>query len=130
MFNMSCKISFVSAFLGSVSYTVLALIPETTIAYFVATLTLALLSEFFARITKTPSTIYIIICIYIFVPGYGVYETIINLINARYTEAMALGGNTLINLTLMSMAIAISSFISKHFFAFKGVKNCNTTKME
>lgn len=118
MLNMNVKISLLAALAGCISYTVFILTSNAHAAYFLATFVLSLASGILAKLAKAPSTVFIIIGIYTLVPGSGVYQTIISIINSSYESALSLGASTLINLTLMSMAIAISTSIINCFFGF------------
>ena len=65
----------------------------------------AFISEIFARIAKTPTTVFVLPGIITLVPGSTLYYTMSNLLNEKYVEA---GENLLVTITV---AVAIGGGI-------------------
>ncbi len=113
MQNAGTKITLASSFAGGIAYAVFLLCPSPKAGYFFSALTLTIVSEICARKFKTPSTLFIIIGIYPIVPGAGLYETVLRLIKGDTQGALALGGETLIYITLIAVAVAFVSAVFK-----------------
>ena len=114
------KTALYASFVSVVCYFVYNLIPYDKSAYFISSALLMLLCEIFARISKRPAVIFLVIGIYPLVPGSGLYKTFLELFNKNYQRALVIGGDTLINLTIMAVSIA---FVSTLFKVLKSVKN-------
>jgi uncharacterized membrane protein YjjB (DUF3815 family) len=89
----------------------------TVISTFLATLLAALLSNFAARIEKMPVTVFLIPCIFPFVPGAGMYRIVYSLIENRQQDAIMYFFQTM----EIAGAIALSVFFVDTLFR-KGVK--------
>lgn len=60
----------------------------TVLSTFLATLLVAFLSQIAARVEKMPVTVFLIPCIFLFVPGAGMYHTAFSLIENRIDDAI------------------------------------------
>ncbi|MGB4311654.1 MAG: threonine/serine exporter family protein [Natronincolaceae bacterium] len=69
---------------------------------FIASMSIALLGEYFAFIDKNPVTIYIIPGIIPLVPGFGLYNTMLSIVEKQFDKVAEHGSETL----MISMAIA------------------------
>ena len=69
---------------------------------FIASLSIALVGEYFAFIDKNPVTIYIIPGIIPLVPGFGLYYTMLSIVEKQFDKVAEHGSETL----MISMAIA------------------------
>lgn len=78
---------------------------------FIGALTVAILSELFARWFKMPATIFLTAGIIPLVPGAGLYYTMLELIQKNYSDAVNKGIETVFIAGSISIAIAISSSI-------------------
>ena len=114
------KTALYASFVSAVCYFVYNLIPHDKSAYFISSALLMLLCEVFARISKRPAIIFLVIGIYPLVPGSGLYKTFLELFNKNYEKALVIGGDTIVNLTIMAVGIA---FVSTIFKFSKVVKN-------
>ncbi len=65
-----------------------------TIRFFIATIVVAVLAEVFARIHKTPATLFLIIGIIPMVPGGGIYYTMEALLNGNMQQFVSQGIKT------------------------------------
>ena len=125
MLNAKLKTASVGAIIGGIVYAVFILcaaafnrfewvtIPGTTVGVFVASITLATLSETAARILKVPSTLFLIMGVYPLVPGAGIYKTAVLILQNNVPEALITGNSTVAELLFMVAGIAIVSVFFK-----------------
>ena len=110
---------FATSILAAVGYlifdVVLLLTERETSSYFLSTLIIALVAELFARLLKSPSTVFIYPAIIPFVPGLGIYRTMLSLVTHDYAAFAEYGTATLLATVSMVMALAVSAFIVKVF---------------
>ncbi len=119
------KVMVSSCFIGFVSWFVFLLcgfagssIRGETVRYLIATVVVAILSEIFARIYKTPAVIFLIIGILPLVPGGGIYYTMESLINGDMNAFVFYGLKTV----SCAGAIAVGcSFVSSFVRIFAAV---------
>lgn len=116
----SVKTALYASLISALSYFVFLVVPHDKSAYFISTAVLMLLCEIFARILKKPAIIFLVIGIYPLVPGSGLYQTFLEIFNRNYSSALKVGGDTLVNLTIMAVSIA---FVSTCFKILKDFKN-------
>lgn len=81
-------------------------------ATFLASLTIGFLSQYFARVLKTPTTIYFLPAFFPLVPGEGIYRAVFAFINADYSAAT----NYMNGALLVSGSIAAGIFLVDSFF--------------
>ncbi len=108
--NCPKKAIVAASFIASLCYIVFILVLEggnAVLAYFLSAFLLAALSEIFARTFKMPSTVFLSPAIIPLVPGMGIYETMINLINFDFETAGIIGSQTIVYLSTIAVAIAI-----------------------
>lgn len=72
------------------------------VSAFLASIVIALIGELFAIMDKNPITVYIIPGIIPLVPGFGLYYTMLSIVEGKFDKAAAHGSETL----LISIAIA------------------------
>jgi len=89
-----------------------AFIDSTILSTFFATLLVALLAHVAARVERMPVTVYLIPCIFPFVPGAGMYQIVFSLIENRTGDAIAFFFRTMVE----AGAIALSIFIIDTIF--------------
>lgn len=80
-----------------------------------------MLGELFARIDKKPVTAFIVPGIIPLVPGYGLYLTMISLLNNDYTAAIQIGNETILIGGAIAMGIIIVSSMAKIFKSRKTI---------
>lgn len=85
---------------------------DKVIATLLASLTIALLSQYFARILKTPTTIYFLPAFFPLVPGEGIYRAVFAFIDGDYSTATVYLNGAL----LVSGAIAVAIFLVDSLF--------------
>ncbi|MGD9475355.1 MAG: threonine/serine exporter family protein [Eubacteriaceae bacterium] len=86
---------------------------STVINCFLATLALALYSEVMARLTASPTTIYLVVSLIPLVPGASVYYTMLNFLQGDIQAGIETGLYTLAVSGALSMGIIIVSSTSK-----------------
>lgn len=91
MFNAPSKSIYKAGFAGAVGWTCYSLAVannlNTPISSFIGALAVGLMSEWFAVITRRPVTLYVIPGIIPLVPGFGLYYTILSIIQKNYSKA-------------------------------------------
>lgn len=100
-------ISFLAGAAGAVGYVVYLLCPEPKIGYLLSALVLTLLSELLARICKLPANNFLVLGIYPLVPGIALFRTMAYAVQGDYTAALDCGGEALVCIILMTVAIAL-----------------------
>ncbi len=105
----------ISSVLGGVAYVVYLLINQYTgwslLGYFVGTLVVAVASELAARLMKMPATTFIISSVIVLVPGFGLYRTMLHLVQGTYDQAAQEGTQTILAIGAMALAIALGSLV-------------------
>lgn len=136
---MESLLNFVYAFFAAVGFSVLFNIPRKEMVYagicggtgwvihmsmqefgmsviftsFVGALAVGILSETFAKFRKMPATVFVVPGIIPLVPGYGLYFSMLSIIEKNYDEASRVGFETLIIATVIASAIIISTTFGK-----------------
>ncbi|KXZ39441.1 Uncharacterized membrane protein YjjB, DUF3815 family [Alkalithermobacter thermoalcaliphilus JW-YL-7 = DSM 7308] len=137
---------FIYSFLSTVGFSILFNVPKSSIVYagitggigwtlyiyinnlvfsvtfssFIASIVVAILGEVFARIDKKPVTAFVIPGIVPLVPGYGMYLTMINLINDSFDTAIKIGVNAIFTGGAIAIGIILVSSVAK---IIKSMKN-------
>lgn len=87
------------SFVGGVGWLVNTLLlgagMGTTLACFLATLSLTYLSRLFSVLRRSPTTLFLIAGIFPLVPGAGIYYTAYHLFNSDFTQGLVKGVETL-----------------------------------
>lgn len=95
MFNAPSKAIYKSGLAGALGWLcymfALSVNPNKAMASFVGALIVGLVSEWYAVKTKRPVTIYVIPGIIPLVPGFGLYYTILSIIQNDYPKAANTG---------------------------------------
>jgi len=90
--------------LGQLVYVIFQLvISNDVILYLLATIAISLYAEVLARLTKSPTTIYLAVALIPLVPGGGIYYTMLYFINGEIDLGISTGIHTL----LISGALAV-----------------------
>ncbi len=74
------------------------------LSIFVAGIVIGLLSEVVSRFKKMPATVFVTVGLIPLVPGYGLYQTMMHLVQGQYDQALTYGVETV----LIAGAIAVS----------------------
>jgi uncharacterized membrane protein YjjB (DUF3815 family) len=97
-------LSALGGMLGQLIYVVFQLvISNDVILYLLATIAISLYAEVLARLTKSPTTIYLAVALIPLVPGGGIYYTMLYFINGEIDLGISTGIHTL----LISGALAV-----------------------
>lgn len=88
---------------------------DKVVATLFASLTIALLSQYFARVLKTPATVYFLPAFIPLVPGEGVYRAVFAFIESDYSSATVHLNGAL----LISGASAVAIFLVDSLISLK-----------
>jgi uncharacterized membrane protein YjjB (DUF3815 family) len=80
---------------------------------FVGALVVGILAEIFAKLRKMPATVFVSPGIIPLVPGYGLYFTMLSVIEKNYDEAIRVGFETLMMASVIATAIILSTTFGK-----------------
>ena len=83
---------------------------------FIAALLVSLSSELLARRLKQPAIVFTIPGIILLVPGLGMYNTMLYLVQGNYTAAIAKGADVLFIAVALSMGVLIVTSLFKTIF--------------
>ena len=115
LFRSPYKALPISSVLGGIAYIVYLLIEQcsgwTLLGYFSGTLVVVIASEIAARILKMPSTTFIVPSVIVLVPGFGLYRTMLYLVQSDYGMAAQQGTQTILAIGAMALAIALGSAV-------------------
>lgn len=100
---------------GAVSWLVYLLLEgESNVTRFLlATIVVAVLAEIFARVYKTPATVFLIIGIIPLVPGGGIYYTMEALINGDMAAFVRLGMETAASAGAIAVGCSLVSAVAR-----------------
>ena len=93
---------------GWITYFIInQIIQSVVISTFLASLVVALLGEVFAVSEKQPATLYIVPGIIPLVPGFGLYYTMLSLLEQNYEKAIMHGVEAMLIAFLIAAALTI-----------------------
>lgn len=78
-------------------------------ASFIGALFVGISAELFAKLRKQPATVFVVPGIIPLVPGYGLYFSMLNVIEQNYDEALRVGFETLMIAVIIASAIILST---------------------
>lgn len=106
-----------TSLVAAVAYTAFVAVSVMTgsqvLAYFLATMLVAVGSELLATGMKMPATIFMFPAVLPMVPGSGIYRTMLSLIQKNYDAFLDTGAQTLLALGAMAVAIALANEIAR-----------------
>lgn len=97
------------ASIGYAIYITLSNQINITFGFFAGTTFIAMMGEIFARKFKMPATIFIFPAVIPIVPGLGLYQTMLSLVQNNIMQALEIGANTILNIAAMAIAMALVS---------------------
>lgn len=100
------------ASLAYVIYVTLADRVHVTLGFFAGTAFAAMMGEIFARRFKMPATIFIFPAVIPIVPGFGLYQTMLALVQSNIPSALETGVTTILNIGAMAVAMALVSLMA------------------
>ena len=126
VFNIKGKNLFFAALCGALGWFVYKLSLEfqlkDTTSLFLASVSLSLYSEIFARILKTPVTTFIIAALIPLVPGGGMYYTMVEAITGDVMKSLEIGINTLASAGVLALGVILVSTLTKTIIIDKNKK--------
>ena len=69
----------------------------------------ALIGEWLARRLRAPATIFLTVAVIPMVPGAGLYNTMLALVQNRYADAAAAGSNTMLSAGAIALGLSIAA---------------------
>lgn len=116
-FNIRKKRLLFSAFGGALGWLIYVafqgIIESDVLRYFISTIGISLYAEILARVSKSPTTIYLAVALIPLVPGGGVYYTMLHFLNGDLNLGVSTGLHTLAIAGALSMGIfVVSSTVS------------------
>ena len=105
----------VSSLIAAAGYGLFLLLGKTTLAYFLATLLIGICCEACARIMKRTATLFVTGAIVPLVPGIGLYNTMLYVVDGDYYNAVNTGAATVLGLCGIALAITMSSVLFSAF---------------
>lgn len=114
----------VSTLIATAGYALFLLMGKTTLAYFGATLVIGICCEICARVMKRTATLFVTAAIIPLVPGIGLYNTMLFMVEGNYSKAVQTGAATVLALCGIALAITMSSVLFGAFHSRKKGKPC------
>ncbi|MGL5694937.1 MAG: threonine/serine exporter family protein [Peptostreptococcaceae bacterium] len=106
----------------AVFYYLVTLTSNDILANFIASLLVSLLSEILARKLKQPAIIFIIPGIIPLVPGLGMYNTMLYLVQNNFDLAISKGANVLFVGGAISLGLLVVTSLVKTFYIINNEK--------
>lgn len=100
-----------SAAIAALGYLIFLLMGQTTVAYFISTLIISLLSEVCARVRKMAATLFFTSAIIPLVPGLGLYRTMRYIAAHEYDMAASVGADTILGICAIALAITAATLV-------------------
>ena len=110
--------SSISAALGYLIYISVQTI-SPTLGFFLGTLFIAMMGEIFSRKFKMPATIFIFPAVIPIVPGYGLYQTMLAIVQNDIFSALEIGATTILNIAAMAIAMVLVSILASKLQSLK-----------
>ena len=87
---------------------------------FFGSLLAALIGEWLARRLRAPATIFLTVSVIPMVPGAGLYNTMLALVQNRYADAAAAGSNTMLSAGAIALGLSIAASMAYAIRRSKG----------
>ncbi|MCF0114414.1 MAG: threonine/serine exporter family protein [Erysipelotrichaceae bacterium] len=121
MFNIKGKKLIIAAIAGSIGYLVHQLLCtvgiDDNIALFLAAVAFTLYAEIYARIMKTPVTLFVVCALIVLVPGGSMYYTMLYILQGNTSLAVETGLGVLANAGSLSLGMILINAISNKLTA-------------
>lgn len=111
MLNQPRRTIFLSAVVATAGYGLFLFFKQTTMAYFIATMFIAVACETLARCMKKVTTLFLTSALIPLVPGIGLYRTMRYVVEGDYSQALNVGIATIMGICAIALAITFSSVI-------------------
>ena len=119
-FNSPIKSLIPAGTIGGIGWTVYKILfkfyENAILANFFAAALISILSEILARKMKYPAIIFVIPGILPLIPGLGLYNTMLSLVEGNYTNAMSVGTNALFVSFSIAMGILLITSLVKTYY--------------
>ena len=127
VFNIRGKKVFFAAFggcLGWVLFLLFGLFLESeVIRYLIVSIAVSLYGEWMARLLKTPTTLFSVVCLVPLVPGSGLYYTMTHALSGNLAGFIEKGAGTLSLAAALSLGVVIVNtsfvYVKRHFIKRK-----------
>lgn len=117
LFNIPRRHLLTASINGALGWTLYTLVITTggTVipASFAGAITVGLMGELFANLFRKPATIFIIPGIIPFVPGYGIYYTMISILDKNFSEAVSKGSESFFIAVAIASGLIVSSTLGR-----------------
>lgn len=119
-FNSPKKSLFPAGIIGGIGWTVSIILfrfsGNAILANFFAAALISLLSEILARKMKYPAIIFVIPGMLPLIPGLGLYNTMLSLVEGNYSNAVSIGTNALFVSASIAMGILLITSLVKTYY--------------
>jgi len=105
----------VSSLIAIAGYSVFLLLRQTTMAYFLCTLLIGISCEIAARVMKRAATLFVTGAIIPLIPGVGLYNTMLYVVEGDYAKAASAGAASVLGICAIALAITLSSVLFSSF---------------
>lgn len=114
IFNVRGKNLVLAAVNGALGYLLyLVFFGNSLIGLFLASASMAFTSELFARLFKSPATVYLAPALVPIVPGGGLFSCVLRLLEGNMSQAVSTGVNTLLEAGAIAVGIILVSSLVK-----------------
>ncbi len=122
-FNSPIKSLIPSGTIGGIGWTVYMILfnfsGNAILANFFAAALISLLSEILARKMKYPAIIFVIPGMLPLIPGLGLYNTMLSLVEGNYTNAVSVGTNALFVSASIAMGVLLITSLVKTYYIIR-----------
>lgn len=127
-FNSPLKSLIPSGVIGGIGWTVYMILfdfyENAILANFFAAALISLLSEILARKMKYPAIIFVIPGMLPLIPGLGLYNTMLSLVEGNYANAISIGTNALFVSASIAMGVLlITSLVKTYYIIISKINN-------
>ncbi|TQQ83972.1 threonine/serine exporter [Peptacetobacter hominis] len=125
-FNVPLKLLFPSGVVGGIGWiiyiVVMNITSNTSLSGFIAAAAVSIMSEILARKLYQPAILFVISGILPLIPGIGLYNTMLAIIQSDYTTAMEKGANAFLLSCAIALGVLVISALVRtvNIYRFKG----------
>lgn len=117
LFRVPWKAVFPSALVGAAGYVLYEVtapaLGSDMAGYFMGALLTAVCSEVLARVLRMPATVFAVTTIIPLVPGIGMYDTMLDLVQSQNAKAAATGAATILDIVAIAMAMVLTAIFTR-----------------
>ncbi len=115
LMNQPKSTMLVSSLIAAAGYALYLLLDRGVLAYFLVTVMIGFGCELYARIMKRTATLFVTGAIVPLVPGIGLYNTMLYVVDGDYYNAVNTGAATVLGICGIALAITMSSVLFSAF---------------